>query len=644
MARHLALDWDYQQLRIVAATVRTGELRLEQAAVWDEEQSPNCADARALGQRLRERLKSACIAPAPVLACVGRDRVILREVRYPAVAAAEEPAIVRFQVLKELTDAASDVIIDYTPLGEAAPGEERRALVLTVRRELLSAYQTLCQAAGLKLLALTPRPFGTMACLRDSVKKWESTGALAEVHTNGSPQAAVALLTAADNWSEFCLMRGDTLLLARSLPVGPTLPAEVRRNLAMYTAQSPRHTVSGLYLAGNGETAGLQESLQQALGIPVRSVDPFLGAEDTVLPRQNRGAFAGAVGLLRAQTNGQRLPINFVSPKQPEVARDPNKRRLAVAAGVVAALLIGVVSYCYAQLAALDRQVDNLTAKRLTLETQMPQVDEENNRYKQLSEWCHGNISWLDELYDLTAMWPDLQKMRLLEFRGELKSRLPGKEAAKEKPAEMTLTFATLDDYHVVDELLDRMRGDLGHYVPGTRERKHDSLKDPQFNSHFQAPIALDKQPADKFKLSVLKTANTKPGRIQTVAATRSQSFVGNSGGAPVNRKRVADPQPVSRVKLIAPAVIDEKPKPGVNRAVPVKAPQLQPPPPNGPNPDANNFAEQYQLLMDAAQNAEQEKARALIEQARQAAPRVRTRESAATPPAVAAPPKGKTP
>ena len=110
MARHLAIDWDYQQLRVVAATVRGSELRLEQAAVWEEEQSPNIAEAAALGQRLRERLKSAGLAPAPVLVCVGRDRVILREVRYPSVAAAEEPAVIRFQVLKELTDSAADVI------------------------------------------------------------------------------------------------------------------------------------------------------------------------------------------------------------------------------------------------------------------------------------------------------------------------------------------------------------------------------------------------------------------------------------------------------------------------------------------------------------------------------------------------------
>jgi Tfp pilus assembly PilM family ATPase len=180
VARHLAIDWDYQQLRIVAATVRAGKLHIEQAAVWQEKQSPNIAEAEALGQLLRERLRSAGIVPAPVLACVGRDRVILREVRYPAVAAGEEPAVIRFQVMKELTDSAHDVIIDYTPLGEAAPGEERRALVLTIRRELLAAYQALCKSAGLKLLALTPRPFGTLACLRDSLKKWEGVGASAQ--------------------------------------------------------------------------------------------------------------------------------------------------------------------------------------------------------------------------------------------------------------------------------------------------------------------------------------------------------------------------------------------------------------------------------------------------------------------------------
>ena len=64
MSRHLAIDWDHRSLRIVAATLRAGNLRIEKAASWQEQQSPNVAEALALGQHLRERLKTAGIAPA----------------------------------------------------------------------------------------------------------------------------------------------------------------------------------------------------------------------------------------------------------------------------------------------------------------------------------------------------------------------------------------------------------------------------------------------------------------------------------------------------------------------------------------------------------------------------------------------------
>ena len=307
--RFLALDRDQQQLHLVAALVGSGTVRFQRALTLTEQSSPNPAEAVELGHLLRERLKAAGIAPAPVLACIGRDRVILKEVRYPDVPAHEEPAVVRFQAVKELTDAADDVVIDYTPLG-SLPSGEKRAQVLIVRRELLTTYQTLCQAAGLRLAGLAPRPFGSAAGLK----------ALLAGTTLTPPEpadAAVALVTVGERWAEFCIVRNGTLLQARTLTLGPGLAGEIRRNLAVHAGQSQQNPVRAVYLALSGEQAALRERLVELLDIPVHPLDPFAGAEQPELPTSGRGTFLGAVGLLQLRAGRRTCPSTLPGPSSP---------------------------------------------------------------------------------------------------------------------------------------------------------------------------------------------------------------------------------------------------------------------------------------------------------------------------------------
>jgi Tfp pilus assembly PilM family ATPase len=173
VARYLALDWDQTQLHVVAAAAGGGgRVTVQQAAVWQEDQPLTAENAEAMGALLKERLKSAGIKPGPVLACVGRDRVIVKEIKYPHVPDAEEPALVRFQAVKELTDSPDDVVLDYFPLPIPDTGSSvstlgnRRAFVVIVRREVVTTYQKVCQAAGLKLEGLAPRALGIAECVR----------------------------------------------------------------------------------------------------------------------------------------------------------------------------------------------------------------------------------------------------------------------------------------------------------------------------------------------------------------------------------------------------------------------------------------------------------------------------------------------
>jgi Tfp pilus assembly PilM family ATPase len=448
LARFLALDWDHKQLQIVAATVGKGGAKIQQAVALAEEQSPNPGDAEALGALLKERLKAAGIAPAPAYFCIGRDRVILKEVRYPAVPEHEEPAIVRFQAIKEITDPPDEVVLDYAGIGAPAAAGDRRALVLVVRREMLNTYQSICDAAGLKLAGLTPRPFGLMACLQDT---------LAQGGSGEAPDAAVGVVAVTANWAEFAVGRNEQLIFTRPLSPGGNLLGEIRRNLSVYNGQSPTNPLRSLYLAGSSAHAELREKLQESLGIPVHFLDPFGGADREDLPAANRGAFTGAVGLLLLRGQSATLPINFVHPKQPKPPKDPNRSRY-IAAAVAAVVLLGVGIFAgVMKLAEKERILDGLTLAKNGLDKQLLILEEEDKKVKRIGEWANTEIVWLDEIYDMVDRFPDSDGTRLTMFKGE---PLPPKAAnAKDKDliARMELAGITGQTAAEVDNLVNHL-------------------------------------------------------------------------------------------------------------------------------------------------------------------------------------------
>ncbi len=441
MSSFLALDWDQQQLHVVAGDVRGGVVSFRRAALWREERSPDPSNAEELGRLLRQRLKEAGFRAAPVLACVGRDRVVLKEVHFPNVPDAEEPAVVRFQAVKELTDPPDEVVLDYAPLGENAG--ERRALVLALRRELLAAYQKLCQAAGLKLAGLTPRAFGMAAAAAPPVVPAD---------------APAALVAAGEGWAEFCIVRGGTLLLARSLTPGSGVAAEVRRNLSVFAGQSPGRGVEAVYVAASADGA-LARRLGEALDLSVHTFDPFGGASGDMLPAGERGSFAGAAGLLLAKARGGRLPVNFALPRQPA---PPRRVRPAVVAAVAAAVLLVIGGGVAAGRSVLDAQArenDQLADERETLDNQLLKATEEERHYQALGNW-EGPV-WLDELYDLATRVRDVDALRVVQWSTDA---LP--QSAKSRYAARVRIRGTLREGRApLDRLVSALVKD-GHYGP----------------------------------------------------------------------------------------------------------------------------------------------------------------------------------
>jgi Tfp pilus assembly PilM family ATPase len=480
VARYLAIDWDHNQLYVVLGNVRGGKVTLERAASWAEQKSPGPGDGPLLGKLLRERLKAAGIPAAPILACLGRDRVNLKEVRYPAsVSDADEPALVRFRAESELNRPSSEVVFDYVPAGPVG-NDEKRALVMVAPREILHSYQDLSQSAGLKLEGLTPRTFGLAAAGRRAMA--------AALLAPESGDAAFAVVAVTDRWAEFVIVHGATVLMSRMLNVGAGMAREVQRNLAVYAGQSPAARVRAVFLTGI-DVEPLKDNLGAVLGMPVHLFEPFGGAESAGLPDVNRGAYVAAAGLLLAQAEGA-LPLNFVRVKQTVVAPTPTRQYILAAVAVLMFLVLGAFGcklyiergrpstftlFGHTWYTGTNARVAEINQDRENAEKDFKDKVEANKRIKAMDDW--DGLSQADEFYDLTWRIVDVNKLPLTKITvthvRELRptetkktTNTPAGDKKKEY-VDLYVLEGTLVDKNrePLDSLADRYRKDQGYLV-----------------------------------------------------------------------------------------------------------------------------------------------------------------------------------
>jgi hypothetical protein len=427
--KFISIDLEPQGIFAVAGTAQRSQTKIDQAVAWaggETEGGPptlTLDTAQRIGEQLRERLRAAGVAHAPVVVTIGRDRIVLKEVRYPAVPPQEEPNVVRFQAIKELSDSPDDVVLDYVPLSNGAPEGERRSMAVAVRKDLYSAIRAMCSAANVKLEAVTPRPYALAAGLRRAFASGSAT-------PPESTTEAVAILTLGPGGGEFNVVRDGEVLFMVAVPAPvvasePMLIAQVRRNLATYSGSNPAHPVQALYIADASDD---WPAKFRTLGIPVHSYDPLAGAMPTV-PETMRGRFAGAVGLLTAQSTT--LPINFVSPRQPKADANPKRNQFLIAALVAILLLGGLGIGGYFMLDAADKDIDKLTKDRDDKKKQVEAFEPDLNRLDATNKWKTRRVNWLDELFDMADRFPSAAGFYASSFIG--KALVPDAKTGKQE-------------------------------------------------------------------------------------------------------------------------------------------------------------------------------------------------------------------
>jgi hypothetical protein len=501
LARYLAIDGDHAPMHVAAASVSRGSVKVEKAITWIEAQPITSANAAEMGKRLKERLKEAGFAPAPVLVCIGRDRVIVKEVKYPPTPPADEPAVVRFQASKELTESPDEVVIDYFPLPAADANGERRAAVVVVRRDVVQAYQALCAAAGLRLSAITPRPVATVAALQRAI----ATGAVNPVE---SLSAAVAVLTRGERWAELSIARGGQVVFTRTLS-GPALTSEtallgeLRRNLTVYAGQNPQNQVQALYVAEADSPGGWSGRVRAGLSVPVYAFDPLAGVPSDTTP-EHRGAFAGLSGMFALFAQAAEVPINFAAPREPKPPKDPNKRLVALAAPIMVLLLGAGIGWGIMLRMDKEKEIARLINEKTSLDQDLAKYEEDSKRIKALDDWIGRGVVLEDEIYDLVCRFPDPAGTRLQTLT--INAREPEKNAKTRYVSHIEMKVET-EDGKAIDRMLSEMVKDRHYRVDPKEPKGASGFGSTRFNQVFMVRADVEHRSPKEY----IRTLNVSP-------------------------------------------------------------------------------------------------------------------------------------
>jgi hypothetical protein len=405
VASWLVLDWDHDQFHVLCAQSSRRGVQVTRAVTWAHPEPFTPSTAERVGKALRDFLKSAKIAPAPVIVGIGRDRIFLKELRFPAIAAHEEASLVRFQTGKEMAEAVDNYAIDYAALHNGG-GAERQIMTVAARRDIIAMLQTLCQAAGLKLHAVTPKLFGMPHAIARSIQPDASPL---------TPKRLNVVLSVGQRWAELCFFKGDRLLQAQALANGPLLVNEVKRNLAVFKAQYAASVdLEGpdcLYVFG--DDAASVQNLQNGQSLPLRLLDPLKQDGASVAEVKNPGQFAGAVGLAALWSHAVERPVNLFTPKRQIAPTSVTRQRgmfYGAAAVLLAVFFIGMTAYILARKRA---EITDLMSEKTELESQLVVNAQERADLDAYKEWEQTTIPWLDELYDLTARYPYKEGFRI---------------------------------------------------------------------------------------------------------------------------------------------------------------------------------------------------------------------------------------
>ncbi len=411
MPKMLALEWDGREARVAVASVRTGDITVEDAFIvplGDDESSES-----ETGRRIAEALASRNIGRLDTLVALGRANLELRMMSLPPAAAADRPDLVRFQAMHNFTTIGDDWPLDYVEIG-GSDEEGVKVLAGVITPDLKQQILTTCRQAELEPRRLVLRPFAAAYLLR----RFGSARSGCVLMVDRLAQEA-DLSVLVDGQVGFMRtvrlpVHGDEATVARALF------GEIRRTIGAAQNQLVGKKVERLVLCGSPEGhADLVAALTEQLEFPVESFDPFqhvaLSSSLTRQQPEQSGRFAPLLGMLVNEADDVRHDMDYLNPRRRPEPPNTRNRRL-VLGGVATAAVLLVAFLIWNGLRSLDSEIAELGKRSADMDAAVERADQLVRESQMLEQFSQGDVTWLDELREMAVRVPSSNSTMLSEL------------------------------------------------------------------------------------------------------------------------------------------------------------------------------------------------------------------------------------
>ena len=479
MARILAVDWDTQEVRFVLAATSGSTLKVEAAGsapliVTGGEKKPSKPD---VGQSLQNALAGVKLGRVTVVVGVDRASVEMLHLTLPPAKDSELPELVLNQAMRESQNVAEDSALDFLTVA-ANPAEPRKVTAAALSAEQVQQIMAVCATARLKPVRLVLRPYAAAALF---------------AQTAPPEQRVCLLINLIGDEADLTLMVDKQVAFLRTVRLPgaaeeekrtPRLLAEIQRTLAVaLVGELEKEGVQGICVFGApGDHQALIERMGADLGLTATLLNPFDAAPTPAeFQLENPGRFAALLGMAIEEKSGRAPAIDFLRPRRRARPRSRHRNLVVAAAAVLVVAAVGGLMF-WDKVSAATADNQQLDAELHNLKGLLEKAGEQKRLVEAIHDWQSSDITWLDELRDLSIRFPSARDMVVLRMI----------VAAAHGGGGDVEIQGMVRDPSIVYRMEENVRDKFHHEVRSKREqeRVHEKI----YTWHFETSMSVNRR------------------------------------------------------------------------------------------------------------------------------------------------------